>query len=102
MRSERRARPAIADDQGPSALPRKSGELVFNDDWERRVFAIAVGLAGQGLYDWNEFQRHLISSVADAERDDPQNPSRGYYESWLVALEALIEEKRLLPAAAAR
>jgi hypothetical protein len=24
------------------------------------------------------------------------NPSRGYYESWLVALEALLEEKNLL------
>ena len=102
MTRERQTSPTIADSQGPTALPRKSGELVFNDDWERRVFAIAVGLAEQGLYDWSEFQRYLIMSVADAERDDPQNPSRGYYESWLVALEALIEEKRLLPAAAAR
>ena len=96
MKSERQTRPAIADDQGPSALPRKSGELVFNNDWERRVFAIAVDLAEQGLFEWSEFQQRLIRSIADAERDDPQHPSRGYYESWLEALEALIEEKRLL------
>lgn len=82
--------------QAQSALPRKSGEMVFHNDWERRAFAIAVSLAEQGVFDWSEFQQQLIRAIAEAERDDPQNPSRGYYESWLVAMEALIEEKKLL------
>ncbi|MBN1240649.1 MAG: nitrile hydratase accessory protein [Gammaproteobacteria bacterium] len=77
-------------------LPRKSGELVFHDDWERRAFALAVSLAEQGVFEWREFQQRLIESVGEAERGDSQHPSRGYYESWLVSLERLLEEKRLL------
>lgn len=77
-------------------LPRKSGELVFHDDWERRAFALAVSLADRGTFEWKEFQQQLIESVREAERDDPEHPSRGYYESWLVSLERLVETKRLL------
>jgi nitrile hydratase accessory protein len=81
--------------RGAAALPRRSGELLFHADWERRAFALAVNLAEQGVFGWTEFQRQLIRAVADAERDDPLHPTRGYYESWLVALEALLEQKRL-------
>jgi nitrile hydratase accessory protein len=93
--AERHARPDIAE-MASAALPRKSGELVFHDDWERRAFALAVSLAEQGLFEWSEFQQQLIAAVAEAEHSDPQHPSRGYYESWLVALERLLAGKRLL------
>lgn len=94
MSAEREARPDIAE-MGRGALPRKSGELVFHDDWERRAFALAVRLAEQGVFEWQEFQRELIASVGEAERDDPRRPTRGYYESWLVALERLLRRKQL-------
>jgi nitrile hydratase accessory protein len=81
---------------GSCALPRKSGEMVFLSDWERRAFAIVVNLADQGQFEWSEFQQQLIDCISDAERDDPQNPSRGYYESWLASLEALLRRKQLL------
>jgi nitrile hydratase accessory protein len=93
--AERHARSDIAD-MARAALPRKSGELVFHDDWERRAFALAVSLAEQGLFEWSEFQQELIAAVAEAERDDPQQPTRGYYESWLVSLERLLACKHLL------
>jgi len=96
MSEQRQTRPEIAEMQGSSSLPRKSGELVFHDDWERQAFAIAVSLAEQGVYEWREFQQQLITSVAEAEREDPLHPSRGYYESWLVALERLLHEHSLL------
>jgi nitrile hydratase accessory protein len=96
MTGNRHARPDIAEMQAQSALPRKSGELVFHNDWERRAFAIAVSLAEQGVFEWSEFQQHLIRAITEAEQEDPQKPSRGYYESWLVAMEALLEEKELL------
>jgi nitrile hydratase accessory protein len=95
MSKERDARPDVAD-MGGAPLPRKSGELVFHDDWERRAFALAVSLAEQGTFEWTEFQRQLIEAVGEAERGDPKQPSRGYYESWLVSLERLLETKRLL------
>jgi nitrile hydratase accessory protein len=93
--TERHARSDIAE-MARAALPRKSGELVFHDDWERRAFALAVSLAEQGMFEWSEFQQQLIAAVAEAERDDPQHPSRGYYESWLVSLERLLAKKQLL------
>lgn len=95
MSEERLARPDIAGMAGTCALPRKSGELVFHDEWERRAFAIAVSLAEQGQFEWREFQQQLIESIAEAEQGDPQDPSRGYYESWLASLEALLRQKRL-------
>lgn len=96
MTGDHHTRPDIAEMQTQSALPRKNGEMVFHNDWERRAFAIAVSLAEQGVFDWSEFQQQLIRAIAEAEQDDPQNPGRGYYESWLVAMEALLEEKKLL------
>jgi nitrile hydratase accessory protein len=91
------ARPEIAEMQA-AALPRMSGELVFHDEWERRAFAMAVSLAEQGRFAWPAFQANLIEAVAAAETDDPLHPSRGYYESWLAALEATLAQTRLLEA----
>lgn len=92
MTTERPASSDIAEMPGPAALPRKSGELVFHDDWERRAFAMAVSLSEQGYFEWSQFQQQLIRSVAEAEKDNPLEPSRGYYESWLVSLERLLNE----------
>lgn len=96
MTEDRLARAEIAEMESRSALPRKSGEMVFHHDWERKAFAISVSLAEQGVYEWREFQQELIKAIAEAEKDDPQNPSRGYYESWLAAMETLLEEKEIL------
>jgi nitrile hydratase accessory protein len=96
MTAQRQTRPDIAEMPGDASLPRKSGELVFHDDWERQAFAIAVSLSERGLFEWGEFQQQLIAAIADAEREDPAHPSRGYYESWLVALERLLDDKSVL------
>jgi len=100
MNRQRTARTEVAEMEGGAALPRKSGEMVFHENWERQAFAIAVNLAERGVFAWSEFQQQLIESVAEAEREDALNPSRGYYESWLVALERLLEKKKLLSTAA--
>ena len=96
MSEDRLTRPEIAEMAGAYALPRKSGEMVFHDEWERRAFALAVSLAEQGQFEWDEFQQQLIQAIAEAERVDPQHPSRGYYESWLVSLEAVLRSRQLL------
>lgn len=94
MTRHRQVRPQVAEMNGRPALPRKSGEMVFHHEWERRAFAIAVSLAEQGVFHWGEFQAELIRAVAEAESQDP--PSRGYYESWLVCLERLLQKRQLL------
>lgn len=96
MNKKRQARSDIAEMTGAASLPRKSGEMVFHDDWERRAFAIAVSLAERGMFRWSEFQQQLINAVAEAEQGDRHEPSRGYYESWLVALERSLKEKHVL------
>ena len=94
MSEHRATDPAIAEMTGVEALPRRSGELVFHDEWERRAFAMAVALCEQGAYDWEIFQRRLIASIAasgeTASAPDPAAP--GYYEHWLAALESTLDD----------
>ena len=88
----------ISNMEGDTALPRKSGELVFHDAWERRAFALAVALCEQGQYQWDDFRDHLIAEIgaADATRaDNPDAPFPGYYEHWLASLEKVLIEKGL-------
>jgi nitrile hydratase accessory protein len=70
---------------GAGALPRDNGELVFSAPWEARALALAVALVERLHLPWDAFRRHLIEAVAAA-------PERPYYESWAVALEALVLE----------
>jgi nitrile hydratase accessory protein len=93
----RQTNPDVAEMVGPASLPRRSGELVFHDAWERKVFAMAVALCEQGFFQWDEFRDHLIAEIAAAERAaGPQTPASAlpsYYESWLAAFEKLLQEK---------
>ena len=75
---------------GRVALPRKNGELVFDEPWQGRVFGMAVALHEQGLYDWDEFRRALIAQVQAAEaRPGPFV----YYEVWLATFEGLLADQ---------
>jgi nitrile hydratase accessory protein len=78
-----------------AALPRKNGELVFEEPWQGRVFGMAVALHEQGQYEWEEFRQTLIAQIAAAE-------ARGgpfvYYEMWLATFEELLAKKGLVTA----
>jgi nitrile hydratase accessory protein len=91
------ADPQIAEMSGQAGLPRKSGELVFHNPWERRAFALAVALCQRGVYPWNDFRDHLIAEIAASERAEKTggsgSPPRSYYENWLAALEKLLIKK---------
>ncbi|PYO55852.1 MAG: nitrile hydratase accessory protein [Candidatus Rokuibacteriota bacterium] len=79
--------------EGTTALPRKNGELVFDEPWQGRVFGMAVALHEQGLYDWDEFREALIAQIAAAEA---QGGPFVYYEIWLATFEELLAKKGLL------
>jgi nitrile hydratase accessory protein len=83
----------IADMDGASALPRKNGELVFEDAWEGRVFGLATAMHEGRRFEWNEFRDRLIEEIAHADRDGDES---SYYERWLDAFERLLIEKGLL------
>lgn len=84
---------AVANMDGPAALPRWNGELVFEAPWEGRIFAMAVALHEQGLYDWNTFRDALIAEIAHAEATG--EPS-SYYERWLKAFATVLGRCGLL------
>ena len=83
----------ISSMHGPEALPRKNGELVFEQPWESRAFGIAVGLSEAGVVDWPEFRQALVIAIRDSERLDDGHT---YYEQWASALERLALDKGLV------
>ena len=93
--SQRHAQRQVSGMQGDAALPRKSGELQFQDPWEGEVFAMAVALCEQHHYEWPEFQAQLIDEIVIADQQSPEiRPT--YYESWLTAFEKLLDAKNIL------
>jgi cobaltochelatase CobN len=83
----------VAAMDGGAALPRRNGELVFDEPWQGRVFGMAVALHEQGLYAWDEFRQALIARIAAAEaRGGPF----AYYEIWLATFEELLATKGIV------
>lgn len=82
------------DIEGPAAPPRLNGELVFDEPWEGRSFAMAAALAEGGHFSWYEFRDHLIAAVQRWE-SDPVGEYR-YYERWQEALESIVEERAIV------
>ena len=79
-----------------------NGEVVFEAPWQGRVFGMARTLAEAGLYGWEDFRRHLIREIAIWDRSsgadcsaDEEDEYR-YYDHFLKAFQALLEEKNLL------
>jgi nitrile hydratase accessory protein len=73
---------------GPAALPRRNGELVFEAPWEGRAFGMAVLLNERGAYAWEEFRDRLVDRIGSGRQP--------YYESWLDALESLVLARGLV------
>jgi nitrile hydratase accessory protein len=83
--------------------PRRNGTLTFARDWERRAFGIALALAKEGYFEWEDFRQALISSIACWERDNAlDDPSWDYYQRWLEALQGVILRAGLLDAESLR
>jgi nitrile hydratase accessory protein len=78
---------------GPAALPRRNGELVFEEPWQGRVFGMAVALHEQGVFAWEEFRRELIARIAAVEA---AGGPFDYYEAWLGAFEHLLAGRGLV------
>lgn len=70
------------------APPRHNGQLRFERPWEGRMFAIALALAREGHYEWEDFRQRLIASIADWEAGHSDwSRDWDYYLRWLQALE---------------
>lgn len=93
-RSRAKTERLVADMGGEAALPRRNGELVFEEPWESQAFGMAVALHQQGRYNWEEFRRRLIAEIGEWESSgEDERAVWDYYRRWLASLEALLEEK---------
>lgn len=92
------AQRAVADMRGPTAMPRKNGELVFEAPWEGRAFGMAVALHELGEYGWEAFRTRLIETIAGADAVEPPDDPSPYYERWLRALEEVLTEAGVVSA----
>ena len=72
---------------GPAAMPRENGDVVFYEPWQGRTVALALETVRGLDVPWEEFRQRLIAAIAD-------DPTRPYYNSWLLALEQLVIEHR--------
>jgi hypothetical protein len=76
----------LLDVEGPAGPPRDNGEVVFEAPWQARVFGLTAAVVETRFDgDREPFRQCLIAAIAD-------EPSRPYWESWTVALEALVDE----------
>ncbi len=98
MRARRAVDPEVADMTGAAELPRRSGDLVFHEPWERRAFALAVALNRDGQFEWEEFRQNLISAMELGQRKTHTRNHRrvGYYEQWLTALEQTLDDNGII------
>lgn len=69
-------------------------DMVFNEPWEAKAFAIIVTLSQAGYFTWSEwvdcFSEH-VAAATEAEADG--GVPKTYYEQWVDATEALLVAK---------
>ena len=70
-------------------LPKDVDGPVFAEPWEAQAFAMAVKLNEAGVFSWSEWAETLGAELK-------AQPERPYYESWLAALERLVEAKGVM------
>jgi nitrile hydratase accessory protein len=70
-------------------LPIDKDGPVFAEPWEAQAFAMAVKLNEAGHFTWKEWAETLGAEIH-------AHPQQSYYESWLEALEHLVEAKGLM------
>ena len=82
---------------GPD-VPRRNGELVFEEPWQSRAFGIVVALTENRTCDYEEFRQRLIASIGQWDRDRGATPEAVYvyYERWLESLERMVTERGLV------
>lgn len=77
--------------------PRANGSLCFASEWERCAFGMALALAKQGHFEWDDFRDELIAQIKAWEDDHPVDRSSwNYYDCWLDALERAVVNTGML------
>ena len=70
---------------GPTAPPRRNGELVFDAPWQGRAFGLCLAILEKEGLGWDAFRRHLVPEI---EAD----PDGDYYDAFGRALDRFLTE----------
>jgi nitrile hydratase accessory protein len=68
----------------------------FAEPWQARAFAVAVLAAKQGCFTWSEWTHALGRELQYAPQAAPQATEAGYFDCWLLALQALLVGKGVI------
>lgn len=80
----------------PDSPPRHQGKLYFAQDWQRKLFGMALSLAKEGHFEWEDFRQQLIRSIGEWDQlACGIQPPWDYYERFLEALTRALELKQL-------
>ena len=77
-------------------LPKDDEGPVFAEPWQAQAFAAVVELIKSGLIGQKEWADRLGREFRGAEDRGEFNTGERYYEYWLMALERLVVEKKLM------
>lgn len=75
---------------GHGAIAREAHEPPFHHEWEMRVFALNRTLLAARVYNLDEF-RYAVERLPKGTYERAT-----YYERWLLAIELLLREKKVL------
>ncbi|MGR9270991.1 nitrile hydratase accessory protein (plasmid) [Rhizobium leguminosarum] len=79
--------------------PRANGSLCFGSEWERKAFGMALALAKDGFFEWDDFRDELISTISAWEAAHPVDRSSwNYYDQFLAALEKAVAKSGIIDA----
>ena len=79
--------------------PMANGEVLFDEPWQGRVFAMALLLVDQGCFAWDEFQAELIEVIHAWEESDDQTGVYAYYEHFQEALRRILASGNVVDSA---
>lgn len=82
--------------EGRLRPPMANGEVLFQEPWQGRVFAMAVLLQERGLFSWNEFQQELIGVIGSWDSVNDETRQYEYYEHFSEALNKLLDRKNVV------
>ena len=77
----------------PDSPPKSDGKLYFSQPWQRTVFGMAMALAKAGHFEWEDFRRTLIDTIAAWEATACAGETTwDYYDRYTVALIQVLEQ----------
>ena len=76
--------------------PMANGEVVFEEPWQGRIFAMAILLHEKGLFSWPEFQAELIAVISVWDNTESSESNYQYYEHFSEALKNLLNKKDIV------